>query len=212
MDTITATDAPSTQKPSLFINRNFALLWTGGTVSVFGDFIFATTLVVWISAFLAVHQPWAPLAVSGVLLATLIPTFACGPIAGVFVDRWDKRRTMLAMDAIRSILIALLVLTTGIVPLPFLPGGRLPLTGQLAAIYSAVFLASLCALLFSPARMALIGDIVEDPHRAQASGMTQVMQSLALIVAPPLAPILLLATGDRKSTRLNSSHIPLSRM
>ena len=204
MDTITATDAPSTQKPGLFINRNFALLWTGGTISVFGDVIFDITLIVWISVFLTAHQPWAPLAVSGVLLATLIPTFAFGPIAGVFVDRWDKRRTMLAMDAIRSILIGLLVLTTGIVPLPFLPGGRLPLVGQLAAIYSVVFLASLCAQLFSPARMALIGDSVGDPQRAQASGLTQVTQSLALIVAPPLAPILLLAAGPQIALLINA--------
>ncbi len=204
MDTITVTDAPSTGKPGLFINRNFALLWTGGTISVFGDVIFDTTLIVWISVFLAAHQPWAPLAVSGVLLATLAPTFAFGPIAGVFVDRWDKRRTMLWMDAIRASLIALLLLATNIVPLPFLPGGRLPLGGQLAAIYTTVFLASLCAQLFSPARMALIGDIVADPHRAQASGLTEVTLSLALVIAPPLAPILLLATGPQVALLINA--------
>jgi MFS family permease len=204
MDTITATDAPSTQKPGLFINRNFALLWTGGTISVFGDVIFDVTLIVWISAFLAAHQSWAPLAVSGVLLATLVPTFVFGPIAGVFVDRWDKRRTMLWMDAIRAVLIALLLLATNIVPLPFLPGGRLPLGGQLGAIYTAVFLASLCAQLFGPARLALIGDVVADPHRAQASGMTEITQSLAFIVAPPLAPVLLLAAGPQVALLLNA--------
>ncbi|HEY7346754.1 MAG TPA: MFS transporter [Ktedonobacterales bacterium] len=204
MDTITATDAPSTHKPGLFINRNFALLWTGSAISIFGDLIFETSLVVWISAFLAAHQPWAPLAVSGVLLAVLIPTFAFGPIAGVFVDRWDKRRTMLWMDAIRAILIALLLLATNILPLPFLPGGRLPLAGQLAAIYSVVFLASLCSQLFNPARMALIGDIVADPHRAQASGMDQTTYSLASIIAPPLAPILLLAVGPQIALLVNA--------
>lgn len=204
MDTITATDAPSTSKPGLFINRNFALLWTGGTISVFGDVIFDTTLIVWISVFLAAHQSWAPLAVSGVLLATLVPTFAFGPIAGVFVDRWDKRRTMLAMDATRAIFITLLLLATNIVPLPFLPGGRLPLAGQLAAIYSAVCLASFCTQLFGPARMALIGDIVAEPQRAQASGMTEVTQSLAFIIAPPLAPILLLAVGPQIALLINA--------
>lgn len=204
MDTITATDTPSMRKPGLFINRNFALLWTGGTISVFGDMIFETSLIVWISVFLAAHQPWAPLAVSGVLLAMLVPTVAFGPIAGVFVDRWDKRRTMLWMDAIRAVLIAFLLLATNIVPLPFLPGGRMPLTGQLSAIYAVVFLASLCTQLFSPARMALIGDIVLDQHRAHASGMTQVTQSLALIIAPPLAPILLLAVGAQIALLINA--------
>jgi MFS family permease len=204
MDTTTATEAPSTHQPGLFINRNFALLWTGGTISVFGDFIFDITLVVWISVFLAAHQSWAPLAVSGVLLATLVPTFAFGPIAGVFVDRWDKRHTMLWMDALRAVLIALLLLATNLVSLPFLPGGRLPLAGQLGMIYAVVFLASLCTQFFGPSKMALIGDIVADPSRARASGMTQGTQSLAAIIAPPLAPILLLAAGAQLALLINA--------
>lgn len=204
MDTTTATVAPSMQKHGPLINRNFALLWTGGTVSVFGDVIFDTTLVVWITVFLAAGQPWAPLAVSGVLLAVLVPTFAFGPIAGVFVDRWDKRRTMLWMDALRAGLIALLLLATNIVPLPYLPNGRLPLAGQLGLIYTVVLLASLCAQFFGPSKMALIGDIVPDPYRTQASGMSQVTQSLAGIIAPPLAPILLLAAGPQVALLINA--------
>ncbi|MBA2287283.1 MAG: MFS transporter [Ktedonobacteraceae bacterium] len=204
MDTTTTTNIPSTQKTGLFINRNFALLWTGGTVSVFGDGIFEISLVVWISVFLAAHQSWAPLAVSGVLLAVLVPTFAFGPIAGVFVDRWDKRRTMLWMDAIRAVLIVLLLLSTNIVPLPFLPGGHISLAGQLGAIYTVVFLTSLCTQFFGPARMALIGDIVSDPQRAHASSMTQVTRSLAMIIAPPLAPILLLAIGVQIALLINA--------
>jgi MFS family permease len=195
MDSITATDAPSTPKPGLFINRNFALLWTGGAISVFGDVIFDTSLIVWISAFLAAHQSWAPLAVSGVLLAALIPTIVFGPIAGVFVDRWDKRRTMLAMDASRAVLIALLLIVTI---------GKFSMAGQLAAIYTVVFLASICSQLFGPARLALIGDIVAAPQQAQASSMSQMTQSLAFLIAPPLAPILLLAVGPQIALLINA--------
>ena len=108
------------------------------------------------------------------------------------------------MDAIRAVLIALLLLATNMVPLPFLPGGRMPLTGQLGAIYAVVFLASLCTQLFSPARVALLGDIVPDPHRAHASGMTQVTQGLAMIIAPPLAPILLLVVGVQVALLINA--------
>jgi hypothetical protein len=45
--------------------------------------------------------------------------YPLGPIAGVFADRWDKRRTLLVMDAICSILILGLLLFAGIIPLPF---------------------------------------------------------------------------------------------
>jgi MFS family permease len=182
------------KKPGFLINRNFGLLWGGQAISVLGDFAFNTTLILWIGSIIARGQSWAPLAVSGVLVATSVPIVVIGPLAGVFVDRWDKRRTMLAMDTLRAALIALLLLVS-VVPLPFLPGGRLPIFWQLGAIYAIVFLTSACAQFFNPAQMALIGDIVEEEARARASGLSQVTFSLAILVGPPLAAPVLFAFG-----------------
>ncbi|HEU5367941.1 MAG TPA: MFS transporter, partial [Ktedonobacterales bacterium] len=56
-------------------------------------------------------------------------------------------------------------------------------------------LASACAQFFNPARFALIGDIVEEPQRARASGLGQTTQSLAGIIGPPIAAPLLFAFG-----------------
>ncbi|HUY78076.1 MAG TPA: MFS transporter, partial [Ktedonobacterales bacterium] len=104
------------------INRNFAVLWAGQALSSIGDMVFNTTLVIWIASQLARGQSWASLAVSGVLIAAAIPAFVIGPFAGVFVDRMDKRRLMLAMDGVRVVISATLILATGVIPLPFLPG------------------------------------------------------------------------------------------
>ncbi|HEX3641028.1 MAG TPA: MFS transporter, partial [Ktedonobacteraceae bacterium] len=104
----------SPEKSRLLINRNFALLWSGQIISIAGDFVFETTLILWIVTLVAQGQPWIPFAVSGILLTTSLPALIIGPIAGVFVDRWDKRRTMLWTDALRAILILLLLLSTGI--------------------------------------------------------------------------------------------------
>jgi len=79
-----------------------ALLWAAQGLSYIGDQIFDTTLVVWIASVLAKDQTWAPLAVSGVLIAVAIPTLVIGPLAGVFVDRADKRRMMIATDGVRA--------------------------------------------------------------------------------------------------------------
>jgi MFS family permease len=182
--------ATPSQKPGLLISRNFTLLWFGQSVSVVGDVVFNTTLVLWIAAVIARGQPWAPLAVSGLLLATAIPVFIVGPLAGVFADRWDKRQTMLRMDAWRAVLVALLILATGVLPLPFLLGGRLPVPWQLGLIYGVVALASACSQFFNPSELALIGSIVEAPYMARASGLTRFMQSVAAIAGPPLAALL----------------------
>jgi len=186
------------------INRSFALLWGGQTISMLGDFTFATTLVLWIAVLIARGQPWAPLAVSGVLLATILPEFVVAPVAGVFADRWNRRRMMLAMDGMRAVLIALLVLATGVVPLPFAPDGRLPLAWQLGAIYSTVFLASACSQFFNPALFGFIATTVDEPHRARASGLRQTASSLAAIVGPALAAALFFGAGIAWALLLNA--------
>ncbi len=190
-----ATSATLARKPGLFINRNYGRLWLGHTISVFGDFIFDTTLVIWIAAVIARGQTWAPLAVSGVFIATTIPMLIVGPIAGVFVDRWNKRRTMLVMDALRAALVALLILTSGVVPLPFLPDGRLPLFWQLGVVYGIVFLLNTFSQFFRPASLALIGDIVPEETQARAMGLSQTSMSIAMILGPTLAAPLFVAFG-----------------
>jgi MFS family permease len=66
------------------------LLWLGQSVSYLGDFVFDTTIVLWISTVIARSQSWAPAAVGGVLIAAAVPTLLLGPVAGVFVDRWNR--------------------------------------------------------------------------------------------------------------------------
>jgi MFS family permease len=173
----------------LLINRNFALLWSGQTVSYLGDAIFTTTLILWIATRVAQGQSWAPLAVSGVLLATAIATSVVGPLAGVYVDRWDKRHTLLSMDALRAVLVALLL------PLAFMPHGTLPALWELGWIYTIVILTNACAQFFGPARLALVGDIVPEEQRARATGTEQASQQLAFIIGAPLAAPLFFAFG-----------------
>jgi MFS family permease len=189
--------ATSTQSPrsSLLVNRNFAVFWVGQGISVLGDQVFNTTLVVWIGAELTLHTAFSALALSGVLAAAALPALLFAPIAGVFVDRWDRRRTLLQMDGLRALIIAALLPAAGIIALPFSTSGGLSLGARLGAIYTAVFLASTCAQFFNPARLALIGDIVEESSRARASGLSQASQSLAAILGPPLAAPLLFAFG-----------------
>ena len=202
----TSTERPeiSTKRPNLLINRNFALLWSGQIISIVGDFVFDTILILWIATLIAQGQSWAPLAVSGILLSASLPVFIIGPIAGVFVDRWNKRRTMLWMDALRAILILLLLLPAGILPLPFLVAGRLPIFWQLGLIYSTVFLTSACTQFFGPAIFALIGDIVDEPHRARATGLTQLIASLGAIIGPSLATLLFFKAGVQWALLLNA--------
>lgn len=187
--------SPARRRGNLLINRNYALLWSGQAISILGDMVFTTTLVIWIATQLASGQSWAPLAVTGVLLAASVPAFLVGPFAGVFVDRMDKRRMMLRMDGFRAIIVGALILATGAVVLPFLPGGRLPILWTLGAIYAVVTLVNVAEQFFRPAMTALIGDLVLPDERARAMGLGQVSISLMLVIGPALAAPLFVLFG-----------------
>jgi len=187
MTMTTVAPAPTARVSGPFINRSFALLWAGQSVSNLGDWVFNTTLMLWIALGLGHNQPWAPAAVSGVLIARFVPTILIGPLAGVFVDRWDKRRTLLWADALRALLIALLAPVAVLV--------ALPLAWRLGAVYGVVVLTTLCAQFFDPARLALIGDVVAEPDRPRASGLEQVTMSLAFVIGPAVAAPLYVALG-----------------
>lgn len=105
--------------PGLRRNRNWQLLLGGQTISITGTSIFNTTVVLWIATLIARDKPLGPQAVGGVLIAAAVPALVIRPLAGVFVDRWD-RRTMMTCDACCAVLIAALLPRWSIRP-PSLP-------------------------------------------------------------------------------------------
>jgi MFS family permease len=207
MDTTTRPTEHAGHRTSPLINRNYGLLWTGQGISNVGDLIFDTTLVLWIATGLARGVSWAPLAVSGVLLAVLIPSVLSGPLAGVFVDRWDKRRTMLCMDALRAVLIVALLPLTGLLPVA---GIHPSVAWQLGCIYAIVVLTTMCSQFFGPARVALIGDIVTEEERSRASSLGQMTQHLATLVGPPLAGPVFFTLGARWALVANAASFAFS--
>jgi len=167
------------------INRNFALLWWGQAISSVGDYAWDTALVLWVASFLVAGQSWAPLAVSGVVLAATLPQIVVGPLAGVFVDRWEKRQTMVTMAALQAIFAVLLVLPAASFSLPLIGHVQLPLFWRLAVVYTDVAMLSIFAQFFIPAQLALIKDIVPPARQDQALETFQAIQGFAIIIGPP---------------------------
>ncbi|HWZ17516.1 MAG TPA: MFS transporter [Ktedonobacteraceae bacterium] len=158
------------------INRNFRLLAIGQAISNMGDFVYSTTLLIWV--FVLTHSAAA---VSGVLIAQYLPVFLLGPIAGVFVDRWNRRLTMVVSDVTRAI-IALLPLLV-------------PLFLRLPTIYASVFLISAFSRFFMPARSGMLQVIVADEQQPQAASISQATFALSFIIGPAIASPLFFAVG-----------------
>lgn len=175
--------------PGLRRNANWRRLWLAQAISLTGDSVFDITIMLWVAAILARGRPWAPAAASGVLIAAAVPVLAVGPLAGVWIDRWDKRRIMMTADVSRAVVIASL--------LPVAADDTLPLPARLAVVYAVVAAESALAQFFNPARLALLGLIVAPADRLRAGAQLQATVSAASIIGPPIAAPMLFAIGIR---------------
>lgn len=186
-------------------NQNWRLFWLSQSASLTGDIVFDTSVLLWVVQIVARHQPWAPAAGSGVLIAAMLPALLLGPFAGVFVDRWDRRRTMLLADAIRALLIAALI------PLAFPSvAAHVPRFAQLAVIYLVVAAAACFSQFFNPSRFAMLGAIVSEPDVPKASSLLMSSTYAASIIGPPLAAPLLFAAGVQWALLINALSFAMS--
>ncbi len=151
-------------------HRRFLLLWSGMTVSLFGDGIFLVAMA-W-----QVYELWnAPAALSVIGIAMTVPTIACLLPGGVVSDRLDRRTVMLAADGLRAAVIGLLALLSAT--------GALTLweLAVLCAVYGAG------TAFFNPAFDAIVPDILPAGELAAANSLDQFVRPLALRLAGPAA-------------------------
>jgi MFS family permease len=146
-------------------NRNFFLLWLGQIISQLGDRLDQMALI----AFVYSRAQGSALGIAKILSVTIIPVFLIGPLAGVYVDKWDRRRTMYVCDFLR----AALVFT-----IPFF----LFSLKNLVPIYIIVFLVFSIGRFFVTAKLAIIPDLVEKKDLLIANSLVNTTGMIAAIL------------------------------
>src|SRR3954466_4632971 len=86
-------------------NRNFRLLFIGQTISQLGDWFNAVAVFA-----LLLDLTGSATAVAWMMIVQFLPVAVIGPLAGVVVDRVDRRRLMIVTDLVRGCLILALLL------------------------------------------------------------------------------------------------------
>lgn len=155
-------------------NRPVRRLWLAQIVSVFGDFlaIFAIFSVV------TFQMHGTPVQVSMILVSFLTPLAVLSPIAGVFVDKWNVKWTMVASDLIRGVLVL-----------------NLMFVHSLDAIYFTFVALSTVSTLFMPAQSVAVRTLAPASALMVVNAlMTQAMQG-AQIISPSLAGLMVQGLG-----------------
>jgi MFS family permease len=135
-------------------NRNYRYTWMGQVVSEIGDYF--NNIAVFA---LVMEKGGSGLVVSGVMLSRAIPAVLAGPVAGVVLDRLDRKRVMIASDLIRAVL-ALAFLATIHQPRPWL----------LYLLSAGLMFAS---PFFTSGRSAILPTIASDDELHTANSVTQ---------------------------------------
>jgi MFS family permease len=158
---------------SLWLNRDFLLLWSGQMVSAIGS-------QVSLLAF-----PWLILVVTGSplqagLIASVraIPYILFGLLAGALVDRWDRKRVMILCDAGRA-------LALGSIPIAFVLGYLTSLQ-----LYIVSFIEGTLYIFFGLAESAALPRVVLPEQLTAATAQNEFIYSVSDLIGPSLSGIL----------------------
>ena len=143
---------------------DFSRLWLAQVISLLGDWF--NTIV--LSALVAEYSGGSGLAVSGFLLARLVPPLLVGPYAGVLVDRFDRKRLLILSDVSRAGVVLLLLMATG--------------PEWLWLIYVLTILQFSLSAVFEPGRNAIMPSLLPHHELVLANTLSSVTWSAMLAV------------------------------
>ncbi len=165
---------------AVFRKPDFTKLWFAQLISTIGSSL--TDLAAGIIVF---RETNSALAVGLILMASAVPSLVFGLIAGVFVDRFDRKRIMIASDILRALLVAS-------IPLAYANG--------LPWLYVVVFLNSAVAQFFDPAHESVIPEVAEEEELAAADAFLSISSFGSTAVG--FAAAGLLATGGQDTLNI----------
>jgi MFS family permease len=157
--------------------RDFRLLWGGSLVSALGSWL----LILAIPAHIFLTT--GSLRATGLTLAAqYLPLLLLGPVAGVFTDRWDRRRLMIATNLFRAGAVAIMLLGTA--------------PGHYWVLYVALLAESGGGVLYSPAAQARTPAIVgTGTLLSSANSLNAVSDGATRLIGGPLGGVLLTVCG-----------------
>jgi MFS family permease len=146
------TTSPASTSPfAVFHKRNFTLLWTGQFVETIGYSLASLAASIYIY-----RLTESAMSVGLMLMATAAPSLVVGLFAGVFVDRYDRKKIMIIADVLRGLLILLVPV---LVPL------------NVTWLYVIVALISAVGQFFDPAHESVLPEVASDEELAAANSL-----------------------------------------
>src|SRR5579862_8887929 len=144
-------------------NRNYRYTWSGQVVSEIGDHFNNVAVFS-----LALANTRSGLVVTGIMLSRAIPAVMAGPVAGVILDRLDRKRIMIASDLIRALVAIGFILAIG--------------RNDTWLLYLLSALLMLASPFFTSGRSSILPTIANKQELHTANSLTQTTQWMTLTI------------------------------
>lgn len=179
-------------------NRNFLALWIGQIISQFGDRLAQMALIgLYLKQTAGISLSHSVPVMRNLFFFSTLPILLFSPLAGVYVDRWSRKKTLIAADLLRAGLILLIPLLAGY-------------TDGMWSIYGVIFLVFTVTCFFSPAKSAIIPNLVKKRELLAANSLSNITRLIAMIGGVTAGGIIVAWTGTKMSFYLDSLSFLLS--
>jgi DHA3 family macrolide efflux protein-like MFS transporter len=160
-------------------SRDFFRFWFAQLISQFGDRVYQMALV----GLMAIRHPGSVMEMAKLLSFTIIPVFIVGPIAGVYIDRWDRRTTLFVCDFIRCVLVLFAAF-------------YLTHLSDIWPMYAVVFIIFSLSRFYVPAKMSFIPEMVHEDDLHIANSLSTTTGMIALVLGALLGGLIVEYTGS----------------
>ncbi len=157
-------------------HRDLRLVLSAGVLSMSGDWILAIGLIYRVYAVTG-----STVASALTIASSFAPQVLLGAVAGVFADRWDRKRTMITAD---------LLLAAGLLPLLLVHGAA-----QVWIVFAVMFWEGAIQQFFSPAEQAMVPRLVPDEDLLTANAVSGQVSNVSRLAGSALGGILAAAGG-----------------
>ena len=159
-------------------NRTFGLLWAGQTISLIGDFVYIVAL-----PFQVLALGGTAVQIGAVVACSSVTQLLLLLVGGALVDRWPRRRVILASDLTSGSILGL-VAALGVV-------GAL----RIEYLYIAAAVRGAALAFFSPAMGAIVPELVPSELLAAGNALRGLSRQAALVLGPALGGLLAASVG-----------------
>jgi MFS family permease len=160
----------------LLRHRNIALLWWAGLISIAGDWALRIALPIYV-----LRLTGSPAAVAATVLVSFGASLLVGPVAGAYVDRWDRRRTLIVGNASQALVL-----------LPLL---AVDSAGRVWIAVAVAFASAALAQFLGPAENALLPNLVPDHQLPAANSLNTLNNFLGRLTGPALGGVVAASVG-----------------